>query len=131
MRYVPRHLAQTLHRAASTFPAVLVTGARQTGKTTLLRNEFGESHRYTSLERPDVRLRAEADPIAFLDENPPPVILDEVQYVPGLFPYIKERVDEDRRPGAWIMTGSQGFGLMRGVSESLAGRVAVVSSDLR
>ena len=129
MSYVPRFLAHTLHRAATTFPAVLVTGARQTGKTTLLRNEFGESHRYVSLERPDVRLRAEADPMAFLDEHPPPLILDEVQYVPRLFPYIKERVDEDRRPGAWLMTGSQGFGLMRGVSESLAGRVAVLTLD--
>jgi len=129
MRYVPRHLAHTLHRAAATFPVVLVTGTRQTGKTTLLRHEFGDTHRFTSLERPDVRLRAEDDPVAFLDENSPPVILDEVQYVPGLLPYIKERVDEDRRPGAWLMTGSQGFNLMRGVSESLAGRVAVLTLD--
>jgi len=129
MLYVPRHLASTLHRAMATFPAVLVTGARQTGKTTLLRNELGRTHRYVSLERPDVRLRADADPVAFLDENPPPVILDEVQYLPGLLPYIKERVDEDRRPGRWIMTGSQGFGLMRGVSESLAGRIAILTLD--
>ncbi len=129
MSYVPRFLAHTLHRASATFPSILVTGARQTGKTTLLRNEFGESHRYVSLERPDVRLRAEADPVAFLNENPPPLILDEVQYVPSLLPYIKERVDEDRRPGTWLMTGSQGFGLMRGVSESLAGRVAVLTLD--
>jgi len=129
MTYVPRHLAHTVHRAAATFPVVLVTGARQTGKTTLLRHEFGDTHAYTSLERPDVRLRAEADPVAFLDETPTPVILDEVQYVPSLLPYIKERVDGDRRPGAWLMTGSQGFGLMRGVSESLAGRVAVLTLD--
>jgi predicted AAA+ superfamily ATPase len=67
--------------------------------------------------------------MAFLDEHPPPLILDEVQYVPRLLPYIKERVDEDRHPGAWLMTGSQGFGLMRGVSESLAGRVAVLTLD--
>ena len=129
MAYVPRYLAHTLSRAASTFPVVLVTGARQTGKTTLLRNEFGDTHRYTSLERPDVRLRAEADPVAFLDENPPPVILDEIQYVPSLLPYIKDRVDEDRRPGSWLITGSQGFGLMRGVTESLAGRVAILTLD--
>jgi len=67
--------------------------------------------------------------VAFLNENPPPLILDEVQYVPSLLPYINERVDEDRRPGTWLMTGSQGFGLMRGVSESLAGRVAVLTLD--
>ena len=66
MRYVPRALTQTIRRAMSTFPAVLVTGARQTGKTTLLRTEFGDSHQYLSLERPDVRARALADPVAFL-----------------------------------------------------------------
>ena len=127
MSYVPRHLTVTLRRAMSTFPVVLLTGARQTGKTTLLRHEFGGTHRYTSLERPEIRLRADADPVAFLNENPPPVILDEIQYVPGLLPYIKDRVDEDRTPGAWLITGSQGFGLMRGVSESLAGRVAILT----
>ncbi len=68
MHYVPRVLAQTIRRAMSTFPAVLVTGARQTGKTTLLRTEFGDAYRYLSLERPDVRARALADPVAFLNE---------------------------------------------------------------
>jgi len=129
MNYVPRFLADALRRAATTFPVVMVTGARQTGKTTLLRHEFGGSHRYVSLDRPDVRLRAQSDPVSFLAENPPPVILDEVQHVPELLPYIKSMVDEDRRPGVWILTGSQGFGLMKGVSESLAGRVAVLTLD--
>ena len=129
MNYVPRFLADVLRRAATTFPVVMVTGARQTGKTTLLRHEFGGSHRYVSLDRPDVRLRAQSDPVSFLAENPPPVILDEVQHVPELLPYIKGMVDEDRRPGVWVLTGSQGFGLMKGVSESLAGRVAVLTLD--
>ena len=80
MHYVPRALAQTIRRAMSTFPAVLITGARQTGKTTLLRTEFGDAYRYLSLERPDVRARALADPVAFLNEAGTPLILDEIQY---------------------------------------------------
>ncbi len=126
MAYLPRHLVQAVHRAAATFPAILVTGARQAGKTTLLRNEFGGSHRYVSLEPPDVRLRAAEDPVGFLRENPPPVILDEIQYVPDLLHYVKDEIDRDRAPGRWLLTGSQTFGLMKGVSQTLAGRVAVL-----
>ncbi len=126
MTYLPRHLARTLHRAAATFPAVLVTGSRQTGKTTLLKNEFGATHRYVSLERPDVRLRATEDPVGFLREIPPPVILDEIQYAPHLLHYIKDEIDRAREPGRWLLTGSQTFGLMKGVSQTLAGRVAVL-----
>jgi hypothetical protein len=129
MDYVPRALAATLRRAASTFPAAIVTGARQSGKTTLLRHEFGWTHRYVSLERPDVRARAAADPVGFLDDNPAPLILDEVQYAPDLLHYVKERIDEDRRAGRWLMTGSQSFPLMRGLRQTLAGRVAVLSLD--
>lgn len=110
----------------ATFPAVLVTGARQTGKTTLLQHELAETHRYVSLERPDVRQRALADPLAFFAEHQPPIVLDEVQYATALLPYIKELIDQDRRPGSWLLTGSQKFALMRGVSETLAGRVAVL-----
>lgn len=129
MTYVPRALAATVRRAAETFPVVLVTGSRQAGKTTLLREEFGESHRYVSLERPDVRDRALADPIAFLADHPPPVILDEIQLATELLPYVKDAVDSRRAPGHWLLTGSQAFGLMRGVSQSLAGRVAVLQLD--
>lgn len=129
MAYLPRALAATVRRAAATFPVVLVTGSRQAGKTTLLREEFGGSHAYVSLERPDVRERALADPVAFFEEHPPPLILDEIQQATALLPHLKERVDEDRRPGAWLLTGSQAFGLMSGVSESLAGRVAVLQLD--
>ena len=89
MRYIPRFLVQTIRRAMATFPAVLVSGARQTGKTTLLRTEFGNSHQYLSLERPDVRARALADPVTFFDhEAQPPVILDEIQYAPELLHYM-------------------------------------------
>jgi len=129
MVYLERTLADTIRRATKTFPAVLVTGARQTGKTTLLRMEFEKTHRYISLERPEVRARAQSDPIAFFDEIESPVILDEIQYAPELLHYIKERIDEDRVPGQWLLTGSQSFSLMHGVSQSLAGRVAVLSLD--
>lgn len=129
MDFVARTLAETIRRAARTFPAILVTGARQSGKTTLLRHEFGKGHGFASLERPDVRARAQADPVAFLDEQRAPLILDEIQYAPDLLPYIKERIDVDRKPGRFILSGSQSFSLMHGVAQSLAGRVAVVSLD--
>ncbi len=129
MPYLARHLTPTIHRAAATFPAVLITGARQTGKTTLLRREFGGSHRYLSLERPDVRERARADPVAFLAEASPPVILDEIQYAPELLHYVKEEIDADRRPGRWLLTGSQSLALMQGLSQTLSGRVAVLTLD--
>ena len=129
MIYIKRALADTVRRAIATFPAVLVTGARQAGKTTLLRTDFGKTHQYISLERPDVRARAQSDPVAFFDEIESPVILDEIQYTPELLHHIKERIDEDRAPGQWLLTGSQSFSLMRGVSQSLAGRVAVLSLD--
>lgn len=129
MPYLPRGLARTLRRAMTTFPAVLVTGARQTGKTTLLREELRQTHAYVSLERPDVRLRALADPVSFLDEAGAPVILDEIQYAPALLHYIKDRIDMNRTPGQWALTGSQNFALMRGVSQSLSGRIAVLTLD--
>ncbi len=129
MAYVPRGLATTVRRAVRTFPVVLVTGARQAGKTTLLQQEFGRTHHYVSLERPDVRERALADPVAFFEDHPGPLILDEVQHAPALLPWIKDAVDQDRRPGRWLLTGSQSFQLMKGVSESLAGRVAILRLD--
>ena len=129
MPYVPRALATTLRRAMRTFPAVLVTGPRQTGKTTLLREEFGDSHRYVSLERPDVRDVARDDPVGFLADAGERVILDEIQYAPELLHYIKDDIDAHRQPGRWLLTGSQDFALMRGVSQTLAGRIAVLHLD--
>lgn len=118
-----------MRRAMRTFPVVLVTGARQTGKTTLLRECFGATHRYLSLERPDVRRRALDDPIAFLGDVGGPAILDEIQYAPELLHYVKDLIDERRRPGEWLLTGSQYFPVMRGISQTLAGRVAVLTLD--
>lgn len=125
MKY--RILTNTIQRALKTFPAIVVTGPRQSGKTTLLRYYLRTTHAYVNLEDPDTRIRAKEDPRGFLEQYPAPVIFDEIQYVPELLPYIKTKIDEKRKAGNWILTGSQNFTLMHGVSESLAGRAAVLS----
>jgi predicted AAA+ superfamily ATPase len=124
---LPRTLETTIKKAMKTFPAVLVTGPRQSGKTTLLTERFAKSHRFISLENPDIRARVQDDPLGFLEENPPPLILDEIQYTPEFLHYIKSAIDKDRKPGRWLLSGSQSFSLMEGVSQSLSGRIAVLS----
>ncbi|MBU2603926.1 MAG: ATP-binding protein [Actinobacteria bacterium] len=127
MSYIVRSLEPVLLRAAAEFPAVVLTGPRQSGKTTLLMHCFGQTHGYVSLEPPDVRSAAAADPRGFLDLHPAPVILDEVQYAPDLLPYIKERIDQRRMDrGRFVLTGSQNLLVAERVTESLAGRAAVL-----
>jgi len=127
MPYLKRSLEAVVTRAAREFPAVVITGPRQSGKTTLLTHLFASRLRLVSLEPPDVRAAAEADPRGFLDLYPAPVIFDEVQHAPALLPYIKERIDARRdQPGQYLLTGSQNLQLAQGVTESLAGRVAVL-----
>ncbi|MCE5254081.1 MAG: ATP-binding protein [Actinomycetia bacterium] len=126
-RYIRRTLEPVLRRAAREFPVVVLTGPRQAGKTTLLTRLFGRRARYVSLESPDVRAAAAADPRGFLELYPPPVILDEIQYAPDLLPYVKERVDARRADaGQYLLTGSQNLLLMAQITESLAGRAATL-----
>ncbi|MGH9361783.1 MAG: AAA family ATPase [Thermoanaerobaculia bacterium] len=105
---------------------MVLTGPRQSGKTTLLRHEFGMEFRYVSLEDPDLRAASLSDPRGFLAAHPPPCILDEVQNSAHLLSYIKSAIDDDRKPGRWILTGSRHFPLMEGITQSLAGRAAVL-----
>ena len=124
--YVSRTVETFLGNATNQFPVLLVTGARQVGKTTLLLHFRRDKRAYVSLDDPLVLSLAREDPPLFLQRFPPPVLIDEIQYAPQLLPYIKMAIDRNRAPGHFWLTGSQQFHLMKGVSESLAGRVGVV-----
>ena len=127
MKYKKRVLSKTIQRTIKTFPAIVVTGPRQSGKTTLYKMLFSNTHNFVSLENPDIRVRAKEDPVSFLNQYRPPVIIDEIQYLPELLSYIKTEIDSDRKPGNWLFTGSQNFILMDNISQSLAGRIATLS----
>ena len=129
MAYIVRHMEQKVLRLSESFSALLITGPRQAGKTTMLRElaaREGIGRGYVSLDDLNMRDMAKNDPQLFLQLHRPPVIIDEVQYAPELFTYIKIHVDEYHEPGAFWLTGSQIYRLMRGVRESLAGRVALL-----
>ena len=125
----PRAIASKLLELARFFPCVVVSGARQSGKTFLVQKTFPRHH-YVSLDLPSVAEQAERDAPAFLREHPSPVVIDEVQYAPGLFRHLKSVIDRDRHAmGRFILTGSQQFVLMKGISDSLAGRCAIVELE--
>jgi predicted AAA+ superfamily ATPase len=126
MRYLSRVLEAALLKARGNFPAIVLTGSRRVGKTMLLRHVLPRAD-YRLLEDPDVLARVRADPRGFFDELKPPVILDEIQNAPELLAYVRTRIDgAPRRTGQWFLTGSQESELMQGVSESLAGRAAIL-----
>ena len=120
-----RHLTPALHKAAAAYPVVTLTGPRQSGKTTLVRAEFAD-HLYVSLEAPDVRMQALEDPRSLLARSDR-MVIDEIQRAPDLLSYIQVLVDEDRRAGRFIVTGSQNLLLMKSVAQTLAGRTAVLT----
>lgn len=127
--YYKREISGQIRALSHQFPVTVVTGARQTGKTTLLRELFPEHH-YVSLDLPSAAELAEREPELFLTQHPAPLLVDEVQYAPGLFRHLKIAVDSDRHSmGRFVLTGSQKFTLMKAVSDSLAGRCALVELE--
>lgn len=128
MKYISRNLENIVNQVTKEYPVVLVTGPRQVGKTTMLQKLMeGTDRGYVTLDDLNERSIAKTDPELFLQLHKPPILIDEVQYAPELFTYIKMHVDKNHEPGAFWLTGSQVFKLMQGVQESLAGRVAVLS----
>lgn len=128
MNYITRNLEKVIGQVTKEYPAVLVTGPRQVGKTTMLQKMMeGTKREYVTLDDLNERNIAKSDPELFLQLHKPPILIDEVQYAPELFSYIKLHVDKHHGSGDFWLTGSQAFKLMRGVQESLAGRVAVLS----
>ena len=127
--YINRAMQQALSNAAKHFPVVMLCGARQIGKTTLLEKICSDRNDVTfvTLDHPQLRMIAKEDPELFLNQYKTPLVIDEIQYAPELLIYIKMRVDKNNEPGQYFLTGSQMFRMMRGVSESLAGRVAMLS----
>lgn len=121
-----RHATAALHRLARSFPAVVVTGPRQSGKTTLVRDTFADLP-YVNLEDPDRRTAVEADPRGFLDRHADGAVLDEVQRVPALLSYLQGVLDASPRRGRFVLTGSQQFGLLDGITQSLAGRAGLLT----
>ncbi len=124
--YLTRTLERYFKEASRQFPVMLVTGARQVGKTTFLRRASEAERTYVTLDDPLLLSLAKSDPALFMQRFPPPVLIDEIQYAPELLPYIKMSCDKSRAPNLFWLTGSQQFQMMKGVSESLAGRVGVL-----
>jgi len=125
--YIKRAIEDAVRKISKTFPVLLVTGARQVGKTRLLTELAGEGRTYVTLDDPDVRRMAKTDPALFMQRYTPPLIIDEIQYAPEILPYIKMAVDKSHEMGGFWLTGSQMFHMMKNVSESLAGRVGIMN----
>lgn len=124
--YLVRTLEKSIQKVSDFFPVLLVTGPRQVGKTTILQACGAEKRNYVSLDTLENRSLAQKDPALFLQRFKAPLLIDEIQYAPQLFPYIKAIVDEQKQSGMYWLTGSQQFHLMKNVSESLAGRVGIL-----
>lgn len=127
--YITRHMEKTVIELNEQYPVLLLTGPRQVGKTTMLEHLIeveGKGRKKVSLDDLTLRELAKTDPKMFFQLYQPPLLIDEVQYAPELFPYIKIMVDERHQPGDFWLTGSQLFKMMEGVQESLAGRVALL-----
>lgn len=127
MKFIKRHAEKTIERLSSSYPAVLITGARQTGKTTLLKKiTDSQNIQYLTFDDPIEEQSAKNDPKSFLEFHPYPFMFDEIQYIPDLFRYLKIQIDQNRQNGMYFLTGSQQFKLMETASESLSGRIGIV-----
>ncbi|MCX7726574.1 MAG: ATP-binding protein, partial [Chitinispirillaceae bacterium] len=127
-KYIKREIERVLRKYVKNFPAVSIIGPRQTGKTTLLKKIYGSTYNFISLDNLSIRNLAISDPKTFIETYKPPLIIDEVQYAPQLFPYMKIKIDENRvKKGQYLLTGSQNFLLMKSVTETLAGRIGILS----
>lgn len=124
--FFERTIKDTIKNVSKTFPVLLLTGPRQVGKTTILESMMEPERKKVSLDNPTIRAMAKSDPELFLQRYSPPVLIDEVQYAPELFPYIKIIVDERKQKGDFWLTGSQMFKMMANVTETLAGRAGIV-----
>ncbi len=124
--YYERTIKKTIQNVSETFPVLLVTGPRQIGKTTVLESMLEQGRKKVSLDNPTIRALAKSDPELFFQRYSPPVMVDEVQYAPELFPYIKIIVDERKKTGDFWLTGSQMFKMMKNVTETLAGRAGII-----
>ena len=122
-----RTIQPVIEKASRSFPVLLLTGMRQIGKSWVMERLGGKNRRYVSLDDLKARALAQRDPQRFIEENPPPVTIDEVQYAPELLTYIKIFADQNRKDGLFWLTGSQKYHLMKGIQESLAGRVAILN----
>ena len=125
MKYYARNIEDVFKKAAGQFRVLVLTGMRQTGKSTLLQHLFQKTHHYVSLDNPRYLKLAQEDPELFFDEYKEPLIIDEIQYAPQLLRYIKIRVDRSGKRGQFILTGSQQFTMIHNPRETLAGRVAI------
>ncbi len=123
---IRRHISEKLYYYATKYPVVTLTGPRQSGKSTLLRHLFPDYH-YVSLEDPDILLMAGEDPRLFLQQNPDKTIIDEAQRLPELFSYLQSHIDRENREGMYLLSGSQNFLMMERISQTLAGRTAILN----
>ena len=126
MKYIKRSAEDVIKKQEKMFKAILITGARQVGKTTMLKNVKSNIN-YLTLDDMLLNQSAKEDPSLFLKSNKPPIIIDEIQYAPDLLRYIKIEIDKSDKKAMFYLTGSQQFHLMKNVSESLAGRIGILN----
>lgn len=124
--YIDRHITNSLRELMGQFPSILISGQRQVGKSTLLKHIAGEDFTYLTFDDPLLVKRVKEDPHLFMLDHPGKLILDEIQLAPELFPYLKMKIDQKEENGRYLLSGSQAFHLMKHVSESMAGRIAIL-----